>query len=476
MDIETKKAKKVTDIKILLEKRIVDYDIEKSKLFSLKDNISIMKDIIEISNSTFEVLHNNISGVALLLGIVYSEQEAKIIAERLENTLYKALFNKDCNIEEVYNEKNAVVEDLIYTLSEKEIEFMDYSNYINNKAYTIQQYRYILNNIKHNGYINPQGVSFLYELLKPCGFSETEIVDLIEKINISHVLSVNKKPNYSVINIVNSDFEKYEISSFDESLSKNSTMNYIDSLYSIIIKNGFEKSKEYLPKTSDNVYNTYNEFEYIMKNLINRMIDKLIESKKDITDVETYTDKELKGVAIMEYYEIYEKLSNLKKYYNEKINEYEKEEGQQVIEVFEEPVNNIMFLEKDKNYDSSYMEDDLKSIPPEFYFDVLELLDKFKYGKTNTKNDKSFKNNKNLEHFRELKKDQIRILYRRIKDNNFLVVGAFQKQADVDLNNYNRMVNRNKTIILDDQLKQQYEVIEERVREYINDNIRNRTR
>ena len=79
--------------------------------------------------------------------------------------------------------------------------------------------------------------------------------------------------------------------------------------------------------------------------------------------------------------------------------------------------------------DMSYIERDLKTVPEEYYDKIKELLLQKRYGLTKKTNDKQLINNEKLKQFRELKEDQIRIIYRNSYNNSIIILGVGVKKV-----------------------------------------------
>lgn len=85
---------------------------------------------------------------------------------------------------------------------------------------------------------------------------------------------------------------------------------------------------------------------------------------------------------------------------------------------------------------------DMDSVPYEYYDTVLELINNFISGKNASGELKRLKSNKKLVGFMELKYDQVRIVFKHIKNNIYNVVGVFTKKANNDMTMYQTMANR----------------------------------
>ena len=69
------------------------------------------------------------------------------------------------------------------------------------------------------------------------------------------------------------------------------------------------------------------------------------------------------------------------------------------------------------------------SIPKEYYSRVYELIDNFINGTNAPGEIKPLSNNKRAKGIFELKDDQVRIVFKHIKDNIYNIIGAFAKKT-----------------------------------------------
>ena len=111
-------------------------------------------------------------------------------------------------------------------------------------------------------------------------------------------------------------------------------------------------------------------------------------------------------------------------------------------EILEENVNKILFLKNDS--DEAFIMKDLEKTNPQYLPKVAKLLKDKKAGYTvDQKNtDKQIISNDRLRQFRELKDDQIRIIYRYLSDNKVLIIGCGTKKDNVDYKLLNKNADR----------------------------------
>lgn len=85
---------------------------------------------------------------------------------------------------------------------------------------------------------------------------------------------------------------------------------------------------------------------------------------------------------------------------------------------------------------------DLKDIPEEYYENIINLINGFKYGTLPNGSIKMLKNNENLKDVFEIKGYQTRILFKQIKDNIYCILGMFNKKSDNDVKSYKTIGKR----------------------------------
>lgn len=81
-------------------------------------------------------------------------------------------------------------------------------------------------------------------------------------------------------------------------------------------------------------------------------------------------------------------------------------------------------------------------IPREYYSRVYELIDNFINGTNAPGEIKPLSNNKRAKGVFELKDDQVRIVFKHIKDNIYNIIGAFAKKTNNDTTMYQTMFSR----------------------------------
>ena len=146
---------------------------------------------------------------------------------------------------------------------------------------------------------------------------------------------------------------------------------------------------------------------------------------------------------------------------------------------FESEISSINILDTNNNNLSSnfifsmsenlsYFEKDLKSIPQEYYEKIDKLLYNKRYGQLSPTEDMQLVNSDIFKGYRELRSDQIRIIYKNLPLNSIYLFGVGVKKSDNDRNMYKKLTNRpfKYEKIYDDNLTYK------RIIDYINNNKR----
>lgn len=84
----------------------------------------------------------------------------------------------------------------------------------------------------------------------------------------------------------------------------------------------------------------------------------------------------------------------------------------------------------------------MDDVPKEYYTTVLDLITRFKKGTTVRSEVKPLGNNKKLKKIMELRSDQVRIIFKHVKDNIYNIMGVFTKKDDNNIMMYQIMANR----------------------------------
>lgn len=471
----------INDLKSKLYTEVQNYENLKLELEDLKGKKDILKEIINIiKNENIEELNNNTFQLGLLLPIVYGNIEANSIYDKIISHRYS-------NDKDINNNKSIL---LLQTKFKEDLEF--FSNKIQllekqifMKKSTNIEYRRILSNYKYSGLITSLQVELITKFMQHYDYEPKDQIRIFESIRIHNtkVKYENSKISYTVVNMLDDNYEKYDIDQLEENQFKDKFQTVIASFYrSVKMDDSVEDVIELMPELESGNY-SFDEFDYIYKSVINRLIDDLLESINSISEPTIYKDIELRKVVIQEYNENKQKLNKLKYSYNSKRSAYcTKIKQQKELENIDEKVINNIFYKLTSNGETSYLERDIKDFPEEYLLKIKELIEKKKYDKLSPDMDKSFNSiHRQMKEYKELRDDQVRIVYKHLSSNNYLIVGAFVKKSDNDRMMYGNIASRSNNIdistpeLLNEQLENSKK-IEERLFSFIDEKARKGSR
>lgn len=340
----------------------------------------------------------------------------------------------------------------------------------------IKEYRKILSGYKYGGLINNNQIKLLEQVMNEEKVKSEYQVRIFEQTRIHNDTQKNQKISYTVLKMLDEDIKLYEFTNLETFDFKNKVDSMIKFYLQMIKKSDdIKELYEIFPTLKDQTI-SYEEFDYTFKKILNELILLLHESKEAISKKDIYNDIELRKVVIAEYNEIKQKYNKILYYFNTEILYYK------TNNIVQEESYNNLFYAFPPNGRESYIEKDLKDIPEEYLEKVKKLLDKLKENNLNSSEITVFRNtNKRLKNFQELRDDQVRILFKRIFDNNYLIIGVGIKKTDNDLKMYFNLSNRNQEIDITDSLtyNRNLEIssmIEENIDSYIKNNSRKGTR
>lgn len=239
--------------------------------------------------------------------------------------------------------------------------------------------------------------------------------------------------------ILDTEFDKFE-DIYVENSNFKKEYNNIFELYKNFIDNvsNPEDIKEIIDKPSLEENPNIERFEYIMIKLLNYYQSKMLEIKNIIYDEDCYCNEDFKKEIIQEFNIIRSRYRKIMYVYNtEKL----KLERQDILDTELPTVNNLFFAQTISG--NIYVESDIMEIAKENLGKVSLLLNKLRTNTLAGSESKALIENKKFKGYKELRKDQIRIIYTHLSDNNYLIVGVGTKKTDNDLTLYKKMIDRN---------------------------------
>lgn len=315
-----------------------------------------------------------------------------------------------------------------------------------------------------------ENYEILLKLFKLEGLSEKEQIDLFDAVkinnNISSLIERGKKIDLEKLMttriILDSDFEEIKDIYIDSErkseldliikniiqISNTDSNNLEENLYMIL--------PEYIGNLRFRENYSIDEFKYIMENLLKNYQDIMFESKQNLEKLDIYLDNASKFCVTDDYEKALYKYKLIRNYYFDVIDKYDADYNKLTVK---ESIENELVYASNTEDGNSYLENDLKNIPNDRYDEVKGLLMRFKTGTLGK--DESKKLYQRFPKLQELRSDQIRIPYRHVDGNKYVILGVILKKVDMDGRALEVVNNRNVNFMLDES------VVEPRLFEYL---------
>ena len=464
----------VNNLKNIIYLEVKKFNESKEKRDTLIYETQILEEILtnmcdDNLQYDLEKIKENKFLILMSLPLIYGD----VVSDSFNMVIYNGLNAKEGNKIKINSLINHLLQD--YNIKKEEIKILNIE--IKNLTPLIIEYKRILSNYKYIGKITNEQIDLIEQLMIKNNFTSGEQIKIFESIRINNIKnkSNDSKISYTVINMLDSDYKKYEIDVSKIYKNKSQFLKIVNSFYEGI-KNydQIEEVLELMPNLEDNTYG-YDEFVFIFESLINMLIDDLLESKMSISDPSIYKDYELRQVVIQEYNENVRKYRKLKYEYQLRKNQYLSKLNKQEPE---EEKNILFYQSLPGNIEMSYLERDLKKFPEEYLIKIQDLLEKKKYDKLQPDEIKKFTStNNNLGGYEELRDDQVRIICKHLENNCYCVIGAFVKKDDNPLFGFSLVSKRGCTMDIStpELFKQNFDISKEtetRIYEIIEKNAR----
>lgn len=253
-------------------------------------------------------------------------------------------------------------------------------------------------------------------------------------------------------NILNSGYERYFIPLIPQKRAK-ILDKYINNI--LAVKNSdTERSFDAediisLIKEYKDYDLTNEEYEYIIIGVLNNCIEDLYTYYQFILDKDVYQNRNQRLEVINSYYDELGFYNIIRKYYDKVLEDFLKEEVVEVDLTEDIPdVRKVIYAASEVNPTKAKIISDMEDVPKEYYQDVYDLIMKFKKGNLAKSECKSLTNNSSkISSCKELKDDQIRIIFRHIQDNVYAIMGVSTKKDDNDIKMYRNMSRRKPPVI-----------------------------
>lgn len=430
----------------------------------IKDDLFILGEQIKI------VYGNNSTNIISKLGnIIYGIEayKRKISKDELYKIEYDKLVLQLEQVKEIFRK------DMITTLKEKD----DLDKIYNLESY--KTYRRIISKLKYNQIIDHNELELLKEYFNNKNLSDIEQIKLFEKIRLNNSrISKENGAMYSnafdgkeVFKILEAGFVSYDkpyINSVE--LSKridNEAYGYFNTLINI------DNTDEFLNNLDLSSYK-YVEKQRLVVGMIEEIQGKLLDLRELISQKDFYLDIETKNEIIKDYHNLQNKYLALSEYYDNL-------EEDLVITGTRKKERILIFLEPNASrQEKTYFEKDMEELSKTQSKVTKNLLEKFIYDMCASNEIGSFNNSK-LEKFKELRdpgtgggkeRGQVRIIFRKLKDNYYLIVGMFLKKDRGDFG-YERIASRYYDLELTEELIEKNTLTFDTIMSKLNDTLNN---
>lgn len=437
----------------LLDKYIEENRILKGEYQKKLINRDLYKELLSYFNDNYESLEENKLFITILLDSIYEDgfgsRSFYLLLSKLENPHYNQKNEYRAFITKLRKEYNNILKDL-----------EDIKNRINrnqnniNTAYTARKcFKYKLPMVDKYAIPNLKRIVNYYEASNQITSREAMLCVLdIE----GHNRSVFSYRNGNKLEMDNVKKEKreidyilksgYEIIPLPEVYPDR--LSFLDKIVkelnnTIIYTN--KKDLEYLLDNYKNYILDSNEFNYIIISILNNYNNELAAYSELLLDNEAIFRRNTREEILKDYYKCLSEYLIIRGYYNS-INDFIIEDNNIEIndeeeqEIGEEKI--LVYSTSPANPTKAKMISDMSDVPHEYYDTVLDLILKFKDGTISKTEVKHLTNNKKLVRYMELKRDQVRIVFKHVKENIYNVNGVFVKKADNDNTMYQVMASR----------------------------------
>lgn len=446
-----------------------------------KDNNSYLldmyKEIIDlIDNGNPEELMENSASINLLLQLVYNEE----VANKLTETIYKLAYAISKYSKMADNEKNLLqTEAKLNKIIRKILDEYDviynknevYIKEINNKSKRVYYEKGILYRLNTKKYLENFQIEEIKKILKEHNINNNDQIIVLEYVRNHNIKCSYSNPrvSYTTINMLQAEFTLYDIEGLIDIELKNKLDNHVVTIFENLFLEETEKIEEYVNDYT--IWMNKEEYDYTMQSILNRF---LIEMKNCQTEMlNNYDDVELRKIVIEDYNHYYYKYIKFKKYYEEKMKDVTDGINEEIIDNDNEE-NNLFYL---MCGDISYIEKDIEDVPEEYLDRVKKLLEGFKNNTLQERFIEGFTANGKLKGYKKLKDDQVRIVFRKINNNNYLILGIFVKKENRATKEYVNIVKRDYDYNIDDELiysdkLSESDIIYDNLMNYIDSNSR----
>ena len=272
----------LNDLENKIYSEILSYESDEKEYESIEFRMGVLNKIISYLQITnVSELKDKFKAYDLQLSLIYSEVEkqriSKITIQYIEDLSTKNVQKSQKSIEillhyikEEYTQLNTKKEKL-------EI-------YIRKNQVRITDYRKILSNFKYNNSINNNQIQLIEEIMDNEFFSSKNQIQILEQIKNHNNQQQGLKSKDTILNMINENIELYDFTSLESFDFKSRVTPMIDSYYQMIMSvDDVTQLYNFFPTLKDQTIDL-EEFEYILKKILNKMISVLQGCKQSIIE------------------------------------------------------------------------------------------------------------------------------------------------------------------------------------------------
>jgi hypothetical protein len=446
----------LNQLKMILNNYINECNDRKNNFNKLECQKDTYSYLVSLLNEDSNLIFENRSMITLLMDTIYNN---KVMGNNFLNIIQSIHNNNDKennnnlkqlknSIEIEYKEIEKQCDDLINQINRNKnilssvkrmllnFNYLQPVGVYKNETYDIENLHTLVNYAEITGLISERD----QRLIKNFIFYYNDRVkkESTPKYKIEIEQKYNQIPNILLMGF--EETEKIDIS--PDKIDKIDKM--IENIYNQIMNVDTEDVKKILEEYK-NIRLENNEYKYIVISILNKLIDDILSYYEMTEDKELFFEKDNRKEIITNYYDLLNKYLVIKKI-NDSLEVMENEIMENEEETIQESADKKTLVFSSPNFNplKAKIISDMDNIPYEYYEEVQELLTDFKEGENTMKKEfKTFKKGSGIvAGLSEMKGDQIRIIYKHIKDNIYCIIGAFTKKGDNDRQMYTTMGNR----------------------------------
>ena len=404
---------------------------------SLNVRITLLKEVLSYLNEDYDTIFENRLKIEVLLQEIFqNDSYVNIFINRLYSKDIKSINDfKNILYEKMQNDlqKSAILKENIaiysYFYNSCKIFLLSSKRKVAVSIKITEDIKQILILIKNEYHISDKDLAIYFNELN--FYSQKIKAFDIKQINFINELYLK------IPTIVNMGFE---VIPFEE-INPN-RKNILDSCADYL-KDQVDRldKKEIIPFITEYSKDFEDEKEksYLYQKLMEILQDELLTYYSFILDTSMSHSNEERKTLTEDYFKVLNIYTMIREYYEKTFNK------EILIEDTPLPLKeeNVLIYSTSKvNPLNARIVSDLKDIPEEYYENIINLINGFKYGTLPNGSIKMLKNNSNLKDVFEIKGYQTRILFKQIKDNIYCILGMFNKKSDNDVKSYKTIGKR----------------------------------